>query len=178
MFCTYSSITWVIVLSYEGWVLFQRLVKRLRQCLAGSAGVGGSSLCVSTSAGPFPPVFPSASFFPSHLFLFSSLHQILSQTHTHTHTAVALRRKALINLTVWVRMWEWEIRRETEREILTEGGNTRAGERWDYWNPWAHQPYSWVERCHKAVRTVKCIRSRGPQTLHLPPLERWLKVGL
>uniref|UniRef100_A0A673MMD9 Protein kinase domain-containing protein n=1 Tax=Sinocyclocheilus rhinocerous TaxID=307959 RepID=A0A673MMD9_9TELE len=27
-------------------------------------------------------------------------------TDTHTHTAVALRRKALINLTVWVCMWE------------------------------------------------------------------------
>lgn len=142
-----------------------------RQCLVKAAGVGGS-LCVyfcRSLSSSFPTGF--IFFSPFHLFLFSDL---LADTHndTHTHTAVALRRKALINLTVWESMWEWEIRRETEREreMLTEGGNTRAGEWWDYWNPWAHQPYSWVETCHDAARppsrrwNVSVPESRSPST--------------
>lgn len=100
-------------------------------------------------------------FPPFHLFLFSDLlTDTHNDTHTHPHAAVALRRKALINLTVWESMWEWEMRRETEREreILTEGGNTRAGEWWDYRAQWAHPPYSWVETCHDAAH---------------PPSRRW-----
>lgn len=148
--------------------------KCLRQCLSEAAGVGGS-LCVyfcRSLSSSFPTGFI---FFPHSIY---SCVQIFSQTHTtthtttHTQTAVALRRKALINLTVWESMWEWGIRRETEREreILTEGGNTRAGEWWDYWNPWAHQPYSWVETCHDAARppsrrwNVSVPEGRSPST--------------